>query len=243
MVSHKWNGASLHVPKITRNINVDNSTLDQSPRYALEIGLVMIDQTEVNTRTRDNPPSTKYLIHVMYSRTCNSRPNNRFKCVQQTDIKQRNQLKIYYICSHLQIATAYMYTMCVYTYMYHVTCIPASIWVPRCLHGPFLAKQRAQKKQHNTHCTAQIEDRRADQNTRMLRRAWLLNRLPFDARLVQSLNVKHTSIKMANTFPNRSLFYSYHHLALRTLLLRTASHCCGRWVRASKQAIQLKAWV
>ena len=112
MVSHKWNGASLHlhVPKITRSINVDNSTLDQSPRYALEIGLVMIDQTEVNTCTRDNPPSTKYLPG-----TCNSRPNNRFKCVQQTDIKQRNQLKIYYICSHLQIATTYMYTMCVYT--------------------------------------------------------------------------------------------------------------------------------
>lgn len=82
-----------------------------------------------------------------------------------------------------------------------------------------------------------------ESNTTPTARAWLLNRLPFDARLVQSLNVKHTSIKMANTFPNRSLFYSYHHLALRTLLLRTASHCCGRWVRASKQAIQLKAWV
>ena len=82
-----------------------------------------------------------------------------------------------------------------------------------------------------------------ESNTTPTARAWLLNWLPFDARLVQSLNVKHTSIKMANTFPNRSLFYSYHHPALRTLLLRTASHCCGRWVRASKQAIQLKAWV
>ena len=100
-------------------------------------------------------------------------------------------------------------------------CIPASIWVPRCLHRPFLAKQRAQKKQHNTHCTAQIEDRRADQNTRMLRRAWLFNRIPFDARPVQSLNVKHTSIKIKTPFQVGRCF-------TRTNILLYAHCCCGR---------------
>ena len=75
----QMDGASLHVPvpKIRRNINVDNSTLDQSPRYALEIGLVMIDQTEVNTRTRDNPPSTKYLIPVILAQTTGSSVCNK----------------------------------------------------------------------------------------------------------------------------------------------------------------------
>ena len=135
-----------------------------------------------------------------------------------------------------------MYTMCVYTC---VSChMYTGIYLGSTLSTRAFSSQTTgpeKTTQHPLHGTNWRPP--ADQNTRMQRRAWLFNRLPFDARLVQSLNVKHTSIRMANTFPSRSLFYSYQHPALRTLLLRTASHCCGRWVRASKQAIQLKAWV